>query len=65
MTTESEIRRGLNLDTILRNVADVKAQKLVYLSKCIFRIVGCNSLKKGCWFGTQISGSGFSSRHLQ
>jgi len=61
MSIESEIRRCLNLDKVLRNFANVKAQKYVYLSRCDFRIVDCNNGS-----GTQISGSGFSSssRHL-
>jgi len=60
MSIESEIPR-LNLDKVLRNIANVKAQKYVYLSKCDFRIVDCNSGS-----GTQISGSASSSssRHL-
>jgi len=33
----------------MRIFANVKAQKRVYLSKCIFRILDCNS-----GFGTQI-----------
>ena len=48
MSTQSEIHRGPDVDKILRNFADVKEQKKVYHSKCIFRIVDYNSLKQGC-----------------
>ena len=53
---------GLNLDKILSNSANVKAQEKVYLRKCNCCIVDCDSGS-----GTQISGSGsgFSFRHLK
>jgi len=60
MSIESQIRRCLNLDKILRIFANLRAQKYVYLSKCNFRIVHYNSGS-----GTQISGSSSSSRHLK
>jgi len=44
------------LDKILRNFANVKAEKISLSRKCIFRIVNCNSQKQGCGPGTQISG---------
>jgi len=54
MSTEFEISRGLKIDKILKDFADVKAQKKVSLANALF-IVDYNSPKQSCGAGTQIS----------